>query len=168
MHGACEKRHTHIEVVSLSFAHRIVRNSWKLSDSTYHSEKIIRFAGGGTASFRLNKPFSIASGLDFARKKFNKFYVFLALKYTSIKDLTEITGLNKQTKKQNRRRNTRTQTHTHIHTHRSKKPQKQTNKTKQKNGCLSLTVFLKFWCCTLCRSFLSHHLRFGLGYCSMH
>ena len=75
------------------------------------------------------------------------------MKYTSIKDLTEITGLNKQTKKQKRRRNTRTQTHTHSHTQEQKTPktnkQNETKKWVSKPNCVleilmlhALSVFL--------------------------
>ena len=95
MRGACEKRHTHLEVVSLSFAHPIIKNSWKLSDFTYHPKKLICFAGGGTAIFRFSKRISISSGLEFALGKFNKFSVFLSLKFTPMK-ITEITGLKQK------------------------------------------------------------------------
>ena len=96
MHGACEKRHTHIEIASLSFAHWIAKNFRKLSDFTYHSKKVKCSSEGGTAVFRLSTHISISSGLGFALGKFSKFPVFLALKYTSITGHTDVTELKKK------------------------------------------------------------------------
>ena len=48
MHKACEKGHTNIEIVSLSLAHQIVRNSRKLSDfiSLKENNKLFRRQNG--------------------------------------------------------------------------------------------------------------------------
>ena len=51
------------------------------------------------AIFQLIKHISIASGLGFAVRKFTKFSVFLALKYTPITGLTDITEFRKKNKK---------------------------------------------------------------------
>ena len=98
MHEEFEKQHTRVDIVSLSIAHQIARNSPKVSGFTYHSKKITYFSGGGTAIFQLNKHISISSSLGFALRKFTDFFsfFFLALKYTPITGLlfTEILQLH--------------------------------------------------------------------------
>ena len=96
MRGACEKRHIHIEIVSLPFAHRTARNSRQLSDFTHHCKKIMFFSGSGKAIFRPSKHFSISSGL-FLGNLPNFFFFFLALKYTLTTGLTDINELKEKT-----------------------------------------------------------------------
>ena len=54
------------------------------------------------AIFQFNKYISTSSSLGFALGKFTKFSVFLALKYTFIMGLTDITKLKKKKKKKRR------------------------------------------------------------------